>query len=193
MKLRTLIFAVGSILVALPLSGIGFMPWLKSAKGPAGGGGPAGYEFTETFEGSTVDDQSNVGYDNSGWTSYQPGAANNPHYATSPAPLVGSYSLRTATDDLANVGRTTGYTASGTFGVYCILNVPTVWLESHVIWLRNSSDVVVLALRLKSDDGIFQIGDQQIIDTGVTADASGYNLSTTYHIWLEYIKGTGAN
>jgi hypothetical protein len=154
---------------------------------------PAGYEFTETFEGSTLDDQSNNGYDNSGWGSYQPGAANNPHYATSPAPLEGSYSLRTATDDLANVGRTTGYTSSGTFAVYCMVHVPTVWNEAHVIWLRNSSAVVVLALHMDATDGKFQIGDHQLINNGVTADATGFNLATTYHIWLEYIKGTGAN
>jgi hypothetical protein len=157
------------------------------------GGGGFAYEFLETFEGSTVDDQSNVGYDNSGWASYQPGLANTPHYATSPAPLAGTYSFRAASEELANISRTAGFTASGTFSVYFMMNVPTVWNEAHVIWLRNSSDVVVLALHIDATDGKFQIGDHQLINTGVTADATGYSLATTYHIWLEYIKGTGAN
>jgi hypothetical protein len=153
----------------------------------------AGYEFTETFEGSTPDDQSNVGYDNSGWLAFQPNNPPVPHYATSPAPLEGSFSLKGGVGGFDSISRTAGFTASANLNVYFMLNIAGSWNGGggNLFWFRGAGAVVVLNLFIATASGRFDICSQATQTS--EANATGYATLNTYHIWLEYVKGTGAN
>ena len=143
------------------------------------------YEFIEKFEGSQVDSRGVTGYDNTGWTSNS--ATNNPRYATSPAPLAGSYSY------LAAVGFRNDHnfvTSGANAYAFFMLWTPTQVANDSIFTIRDSGGTNALAnVQLRS-------GNTVRIQCANGSQASGTTAldpATTYYCWLEYTKGTGAN
>jgi hypothetical protein len=168
------------------------VPYIDSAVASAAYTIPSGgYEFTETFEGSTPDSESNVGYDNSGWVSDSPSGTNTPHNTSSPTAIAGTYSFKAANGDYDNSSRTTGFTSSGNFRAYFRFKAVTLPGSgaNKLFWFRGTGDVVLLELRF-TDGSTLAISDT---DGGNKATATGLSTDTVYHVWVQYIKGTGAN
>jgi len=149
----------------------------------------ASYEFTETFEGSTLDDQSNNGYDNSGWSSYQPDGANVPH--TSSGALQGTYSFKASNGQYDSISRTAGFTASDTMRAFFMFKASS-WGTgaSYLMWIRGSGSTVVMQVALSST-GNLDIGSAQNETLATVSGLSG--SGTLYYVWVEYAKGTGSN
>lgn len=149
-----------------------------------GGSAPA-FAFVEKFEGSETDSQSVSGYDNTGWTSNN--VANNPNYATAPAPLEGTYSMWfgnaaryiersfssvQATQTLAGV-----FNWGGTYGTF------GTW-----IGLYDSISTLVARIETRAS------GEMRVNHGSATGGtASGYATGTSYYWWLEYTTGTGSD
>lgn len=144
----------------------------------------AGYAFTETFEGSQTDSQSETGYDNTSWTSST--NANEPRYTTSPAPFAGTYSWRSAST--AALYRT--ITATGEFHCYFIAAHTTLTANEVFFELRDAVNVTVGAARVRATDTF------RIEHVGVNS-ANGSNgimaANAVVHIWIDWAKGTGTN
>lgn len=144
----------------------------------------ASYEFTEMFEGSNTDSQSVVGYDNTGWTSSN--SANNPRYTTSPAPLAGTYSLRIANSTRSVTRDITGF--GSTACVYVVMNISTWQADIDAIQILDSSSAFLASLQTRSTAGL-----RLRHGSATSTQVNSYAIATTYHVWLEYTKGTGAN
>lgn len=134
------------------------------------------YLVKQGFEGT--------GYDNSEtWTE---NAAPNEDYTTSPAPLVGSQSWQTA----AVGGEAyTSFTAQDEVWAYAMCNIQTLADNRNIFQIRDSGGTYVLSLKAYAD------GHLQILNfaTSVNTSAGLISNGTTFHVWLHYIKGTGAN
>lgn len=144
----------------------------------------ATYDFTETFEGSQVDSQAEIGYDNTSWTSST--ASNTPRYVTTPAPLAGTYSWLSATSGI--LSRT--ITTTGEFHFYCIINLSTATANEVMFELRDAVATTVAGVRLRATSAV------RIEQVGVnSANSANGTLAaaTTYHLWIDWAKGTGAN
>lgn len=144
------------------------------------------YDFTETFEGSQTDSQTETGYDNTGWTSST--ASNTPRDTTSPSPLAGTYSWRSATSGI--LSRT--ITTTGEFHWYCIINLQTATANELMFELREAGAANVGAVRLRATD---TVRIEHPSGTTVSSNASNGTLAanTTYHLWIDWAKGTGSN
>lgn len=135
------------------------------------------YLFEENFEAP--------GYQNS-WTESGSGTIT-PTYATAPAPLQGSYSLRL----LGVAQQPTTYSVlssdQGTLYVYFLCNIASL-PGDYFFSLRNSSNVTVLELLV--DSTLLRVRNGS---SGGASTVTSFSAATTYHIWLKYVKGTGAN
>lgn len=132
------------------------------------------FDFIENFE------TAGTGYDNSGWS-----AANspNPTYATAPAPLEGTQSLRLT----ANASISRSYSGS-TVNLYLRLNI-TTWSDfNDIVEVLDGSFGTVFKIGLWTPN-VLWISSGGASPVGATALSTG----TTYHIWGDYTKGTGAN
>jgi hypothetical protein len=153
--------------------------FISSVDGGGGGGG-ATYLINQGFEGT--------GYDNSEtWTE----AAGTPNEddTTSPSPIVGSQSLRLDGTSVTQRTDSPSYTATADVWVYLRLNPAT---------LPSSGNNDFLAIR----NGTTQLLSAQINASGVLRVNVGANSSptvstmsagTSYHVWIHYVAGTGAN
>lgn len=151
----------------------------------------SGYAFVETFEGGQSDDQGEVGYDNTGWASSS-AAAVTPRYATSPAPLAGTYSLR-----LESFGTDTHNLAAplDTAEVYFMFNVAGFTTNDAIFALRDGSGTL-LVIEMRAGPKLRVSGTGGTSGTAIGPDnTTGTNFSTgvTYYAWVKYIKGSGSN
>jgi hypothetical protein len=121
----------------------------------------------------------------SGWTD-----VNSPTwgYATSPAPLVGSGSLRCNAAGTA-VNSYKAITASDEVWVKFKLNFAAAPSgNSQIATLYNSTTAVSIA-SIKTTRKLYcSAGGSNSSDT-----SSALTAGTTYNVWLHYIKGTGSN
>lgn len=150
------------------------------------GGTPSApaYAFTETFEGSQTDSQGGTGYDNTGWTSST--ASNVPRDTTPPSPLAGTYSWLSATSGI--LSRT--ITTTGTFYWYCMINLSTATANELMFELRDAGAATVGGVRLRATNAV-RI-EQAGVNSANTANGT-LAATTTYHLWIDWEKGTGAN
>ena len=142
------------------------------------------YDFTETFEGSEVDSQTETGYDNASWTSSN--AANTPRDTTTPSPLAGTYSWRSTT----NGTLLRAVSATANFYAYFIAHVVTKTDNSLFFEVRNSVPTTIGSIRTRATDAMR-------IEHGGTVSSNTSNgtfaAGSTYHVWFEWEKGTGAD
>lgn len=167
-----------SITTATKLNGAG----RAKANGVAITSGVAGptYLVQQDFEGA--------GYDNGEtWTEAGSGTADE-DYATAPAPLDGSQSLRIS---VSSQGKNTFVALpadQGTIEVYLKAHFVSLPAAGKVFCrLRNSANATVASLEIAASSRITIRGG-----TAATTTDS-VTTGTTYHFWLRYVKGTGAN
>jgi hypothetical protein len=150
--------------------------FMRSAAG--GGGGPT-YLLQENFEGS--------GYENT-WTEAGTGTKDE-DYATSPAPLVGSQSLRLAFASQNGTTTTALSADQGTCDVYFQVNFAAIPASGKVfLRLRDASANTLVRIEIGSSNR-FTLRH----GTAAASTTDGLSTSTTYHVWISYAKGTGAN
>lgn len=152
---------------------------ILAAEAAAEGGGGVTYLLEENFEAT--------GYDNS-WSET---GATTPNEDYTGVVLQGSQSCRFVT--AAQTCQTTHALASGysTLEVYFLFRFATLYdVETTLIRINDASDVQVATIRLQT------AGTLRIRSAGVSPQASttdAISTGITYHGWLRYIKGTGAD
>jgi hypothetical protein len=133
------------------------------------------------------------GWENSWTESLRAGDTVDPDNAAAPAPIVGSYSLRiTCADDSGTAtSETIAVTASDNLYVYLIVNFDSLGNQASrgvAGILDASSNDLSIAFLADSASHNISLWDGTNSDSGTAPSAD-----TTYHIWIEYEKGTGAN
>lgn len=143
---------------------------------PTSGAAAPTYLVKQDFEGA--------GYDNGEtWTE---NASPNEDYTTSPAPLAGSQSWQTA----AVGGEAyTSFTGQSTCYAYAMFNFSALDNAVEVFEIRDSGGTYVTRIRIFSDGSVRAIN----FASGTTSAAGTIAINTTYHMWIKYVKGTGAN
>jgi hypothetical protein len=147
----------------------------------AGGGG---FLLSENFDGSSA---CGGGPTNCqvAWTDTSDVPTANFTYATAPAPLEGSFSLRIAAPS-GIPGKVSTYTAQDTVYFYLLLNHATLVGGANSFGLFDSSDGVVLDVSNANPEFRLHCGTTTAFSTAITQ-------GTTYSVWGDYTKGTGAN
>jgi hypothetical protein len=145
------------------------------------GGSPPSYLLDETLEGT--------GYADGTWTEYREESQGTIDEDYTTTVLSGSQSLyiqsityRLASTDSKSV------TTSGTAGVYFIWQPKVSSTNTYdLIILEDSSNNEVGRLRVSSSDQL------QMFHGSSSHAVQTVSISTTYHIWMDYTPGTGAN
>jgi hypothetical protein len=143
------------------------------------------YLISENFDGSAA---CGGGATNCqiAWTDTTAGAPTaNFAYATAPAPLEGSFSLRIASSG-AILGKVASYTAQDTVYFYLLLNHTTLVGGANSFGILDGSGNVVLDVSNANPEFRLHCGT-------VTAFSTSITQGTTYSVWGDYTKGTGAN
>lgn len=139
----------------------------------------ATYLIKQDFEGA--------GYDNSEtWTESGSGTVNE-DYTTSPAPLVGSESL-SLSGTTVNPNTYASFSGGATIEAYFQWNRSST-TSKRVFSLRNSSGTAVATVVMETGGAL----TARCGSSGGTTTVSTTSTATTYHVWLRYVKGTGAN
>lgn len=147
-------------------------------------GQPAGvsYLVNQNFEGT--------GYDNSEtWTATN--SVVDPDYATSPAPLGGSQSLRIQSANTARPNTRVEFTANANVYVRFRINWTTfTGGNGTLMTIRTSADAILASFGVVNGTCVARAAPAG----GTTQNAStGPTIATTYYGWLEYEKGTGSD
>jgi hypothetical protein len=142
----------------------------------AAGGGPPTYLREQGFEGA--------GYDN-GETWTESGATINEDYTG--VVLDGSQTLRIAWASTAPNTKTS-FTSVDEVWVYFLLRPITIENANRIIASITGSGTRVLELKVVASTAALRV------QWGSTATTVGtLSAATTYHVWVHYKKGTGAN
>lgn len=177
-----LCFGAGSIngVAVTAWNGVVITSWNGTGISAAGGGGGPTYLVDEGFEGT--------GYEES-WTE----AGTTPpdeDYATSPAPLVGSQSLRITSTGTSNTTRDIG-SGFSTMEAYFQINSTALFsAEQTLFCMMDSSNTLVAEVRMRTT-GTLRIRAGSTTPQSNTTDAM--STATLYHVWVRYVKGTGAD
>ncbi len=110
-------------------------------------------------------------------------------YATSPAPLEGTYSLRLDVGTVGIEAFNHGSEVSGEQWGHFLLNIdarPDSYQKLYE--LTNNSAVTILELYIFSD-GSIRADD----GSGATSQVGALVAGTTYHVWWRYKPGSGSN
>jgi hypothetical protein len=178
--MKTLVLLLCSILVVLGGPPIKGPAWYRQAGSSGGGSEPRTWILNETFE-------TNPGYDNT-WSEVIGGdGVVNEDYTTA---LAGSQSLLISCPS-SDQARLTNYFTATHSDVHCYFQVRfnTFPGTGQVWWrLQDTTPATVLSLELTASQQIrIRAG------TGTAATVSAISTGTTYHFWVRYTKGTGAN
>lgn len=149
---------------------------MLTAKTSGGGAAAPTYLIKQGFEGA--------GYDNSEtWTE---NASPNEDYTTSPAPLDGSQSWMSA----AVGGEAfSDFAAQDNAYAYAEFNISTLQDAIDIFQLRDSGNTGQTRLRINSDGSVRLVH----FASGPTSSAGVISAGTTFHVWMTYHKGSGAN
>lgn len=141
---------------------------------PAAGGGGVSYLLSEDFEGTGIP---------AGWTTIA--GSPNYDYATSPAPLAGSQSLGIP----SGASTEAAFTASGDLWVYCKFSVDVISGSPDLFVIKDASDANVCRVRIIST-GVIRVYNGAAVQSDSSAGA--YTAGDVRHVWVHYVKGTGA-
>lgn len=109
-------------------------------------------------------------------------------YTTAPAPLEGLRSLLLSSSAVASVK---SFSPASDVWAYCLVNVDSITNSPYVLRLRDGSGTQVAAIRFMNTGAIRVYTDATGNNTSASTSLCAAN--TTYHLWLRYVKGTGAN
>lgn len=160
-------------------NGVAQTSWNGTGVSQAAGGGPS-YLVKQDFEG--------VGYDNGEtWTESGTGGTVDSDYTTTV--LDGSQSLQIVLAASARQTATIFAPAQSDVWAYYLLRVITLPSASVIITRFLSGGTEGLRVRMTTSGTLeVRAGGGTVANTAATL-ATG----TTYHLWLHYTKGTGAN
>lgn len=140
------------------------------------------YLLVENFEGANSDSQGIAGYDTPGIVSSS--ASVNPNYATSPAPLEGTYSLRPGTSS-----RYIDIPVTGSPRGFYVRAHPVTTAASTVMRLLNGSTTVAI-IEMTSGNKI-KLTHGTVVGGSMT---DSFVVGTTWRLWIYYAPATsGAN
>jgi hypothetical protein len=108
-------------------------------------------------------------------------------YATSPAPL-GGYAASLRCTSATTIAYQT-YAAQNEVWLYVLFNIPALTNDVSLLALRDSGGTNVATVTVRTT-GLLRV------NAGGTNGDSSTGLvvaGTTYHLWIRYVKGTGAN
>ncbi len=182
--MRKLIFLLFLLLLATPCFG---QDMARMSLGVVGSQSPTtggGYLINQNFEGT--------GYDNSEtWTeTVGTNGSVNEDYATSPAPLRGSQSLRIYAGDAGQNSNTISpvFTAQDTAYAHLMINGGSVASTFAFCVFLDSG------LTARAWVSVVAGGALKVSEGAITATTVGTIVAaTTYHVWFRYTKGTGAD
>lgn len=141
------------------------------------------YVFAETFEGAlAAGSGDSLGYDNANWTEND---ETNPNYATSPAPLSGSYSLLKGSGITRNDGG-----ANSCNHHYFMINSGVYSNWATIFSISNSAYNRVYNVRISGASGALYLEMDGGNITGTT-DVRGLG-GQTLHVWVDYYPGSHA-
>lgn len=109
------------------------------------------------------------------------------HYQTAPAPLAG-YSSSLQMNASSDAVSSPAFTATSDIWVYFQMNQSATAAAGMKIDFRNASDVTVAFCSVLSGGTI-----RANSGGGTNNDAGTVTANQTYHFWIHYTKGTGAN
>jgi hypothetical protein len=142
----------------------------------AAAGGGATYLVDQDFEGA--------GYDNGEtWTEAGSGTKDEDYTGTV---LDGSQSLRIAQSS-QNATTQTTFTANDEVWVYALFRPVSIPASTQTILEVKNNTTSLVQLRHPGDGHLRVQGSTTATTVGLVS------AGTTYHIWLRYVKGTGAN
>lgn len=140
----------------------------------AGGGGSATYVLSEDFEGAGAP---------SGWSTI---LGTSPNYDNTTNVLAGSESLALP---VSTVVQSTNFTADlSTVWVYFMVK-PSALKDGALCQIYDTGGDMVAQAVLNADGTLS--GSDSAFHSGTTV--ATMSAGTTYHVWLKYVKGTGAN
>lgn len=106
-------------------------------------------------------------------------------YATSPAPLIGSYSLKYDNSNYT----TKDFSAQSDCWVFFAFNLDSLAAQRNFFRLWSSAPATIVEVFVKTT-GKMAIGHGGVY----SADGSfTVSINTTYYVWIHYTKGTGSN
>jgi hypothetical protein len=140
-------------------------------------GGGQTFLISENFESGAAP---------AGWTSTSSGTAPDYNYATAPAPLEGTKSVRAATATGLIRIQPPAFTATGDIWTYFLFSYNTFSATDGIFLLQSSGLTTQLKMGLNGGQWYLREGALEVQSTAVTAN-------TKYHVWIHYTKGTGAN
>lgn len=179
------IFALFAVLIAISPAAAWLVPAMMSGGGTTTEGGGATYLFSEDFESG-----------NTQWTKASGTATGNFAYATSPAPLVGSYSLLLDESSGSELlyRNTTNWTAAAATYAYAQVNITTIGTVAstdvrRLLGFRDGGTTNICAAGLRTSSSTIYWAVQAAGATAYTSITP--SAGTTYHLWLEYVEGSG--
>lgn len=173
--MRTLTNALGAIVPALVLALAPCNPAATVVVGqPAAGGGGPSYVYEQDFETTGAP---------TGWSTVS--GTPDYDYATAPAPLEGSESLHL---DSTEQARSQSWSALGDCYAYFQLNLSTASSKTVVFEFEDSGAAFRLRVEYRAS-GVLRVYHGTASTDGSTTLSAG----TTYHVWVEYEKGTGSD
>jgi hypothetical protein len=121
------------------------------------------------------------------WTMVNEASNSDFSYVTAPAPLEGSYSLRLAENVDGDTGWVKSFTASDTVHFFFMVNVSARYTQSDIVQIRDASGAPLMRILNGGYEWVITCGGSNwAYSTTMAAD-------TTYYVWGDYTKGTGAN
>jgi hypothetical protein len=150
----------------------------------------AGTELVcENFDGTEACGDGSHTNCNTTWTKVQAGDAPGPvvdfNYATSPAPLEGTYSAQLYITEWGD-GYVKSFTAQDTIHFFYMVEWTTFGNPNQDVHILDSSDNILMKVGNANPE--FAVYCGSILGYSTTA-----SVNTPYYVWGEYTKGTGAN
>jgi hypothetical protein len=153
----------------------------------AGCGGGTSYLLCENFDGSSACYSGDATYNicDGTWT-----AIGSPtfvfNYATSPAPLEGSYSVHLASTTETGTGYSKSFTENDTVHFFYIFNAHKRSAASLSAKILAADDTVLMTVSNAGYEWSIYCGTILGYSTTMAVD-------TTYYVWGDYTKGNGVN
>ena len=172
-----------------------FLPFTLCAQLPmpkVGSQVHSSYLFSETFDGSTLCATSYTSNCDNSWTVI--GGSPVFNYATSPAPLVGSYSLGLAGATQAVYAPITGHTGTATlYAAFIFSPSGTGASHTHTFRLMTSAGAALGQVNLVWSTSTYNIRIYYSAETGNQSFTAAMANGEKWYIKAQYTPGTGAN
>lgn len=186
--MKRYLFLLFTLLLFAPsvcLAGFGYTIPNRDGSGVESSSECDGALVCQNFEGT--------GYDNSeSWTEYFTEASGIINEDYTSAALRGTYSLLMDGETYKYVYDTVSFTANSSVYIHILHRTATDSTDSidYLVSVLDSSDNVLGSLQYVPSNDRINLVSGGVTDYGSTDDLS---VSTTYHLWIDYIAGSGSD